>query len=213
MMSLRHGWGWQPTQTASCIYPGHIQCVSAHWRAPSTSLTLSPVAPSPSSSVVPSPFSCAVAIIKAIDCRRCTVTHCTVTIVVVAVACCAVAIIVVVVWWRRRDGQLRQRQWQRRDKIRLRRRWGRRDLSTIQDGWGDSFEYAKCHGWHYVAVCCQASYTVIPTLLGSDFWVLVHMCSQDDVIASWLRLTANSNCFLHLSCTHTMCFSTLICCP
>ena len=32
-MSLHHGWGWQPTQTASCIYPVHIQCVSAHWYA------------------------------------------------------------------------------------------------------------------------------------------------------------------------------------
>ncbi len=35
-------------------------------------------------------------------------------------------------------------------------------------------------------------YTVIPTLLGSDFGVLVHLWlwSQSDVIISWLRLTA-----------------------
>ncbi len=40
-------------------------------------------------------------------------------------------------------------------------------------------------------------YTVIPTLLGSDFGVLDHLWSLDDVIMSWLRLTATSNCFLH----------------
>jgi hypothetical protein len=39
------------------------------------------------------------------------------------------------------------------------------------------------------------SYTVIPTLLGSDFGVLGHLWSQNDVIMSWLRLTAISNCF------------------
>ncbi len=33
-------------------------------------------------------------------------------------------------------------------------------------------------------------YTVIPTLPGSDFGVLGHLCSQNDVIMSWLRLTA-----------------------
>jgi hypothetical protein len=38
-------------------------------------------------------------------------------------------------------------------------------------------------------------YTVVPTLLGSDFWVLGHLLSENDVIMSWLRLTATSNCF------------------
>jgi len=35
MMSLCHGWGWQPPQTASCIHPEHIQIQSvwAHWVA------------------------------------------------------------------------------------------------------------------------------------------------------------------------------------
>ncbi len=33
MMSLHHGWGWQPPQTASCIYIRHIQSVWAHWYA------------------------------------------------------------------------------------------------------------------------------------------------------------------------------------
>ncbi len=44
-------------------------------------------------------------------------------------------------------------------------------------------------------------YTVIPTLLlGSDFGVLGHLWSQNDVIMSWLRLTATSNFFSHHMC-------------
>ena len=33
MMSLRHGWGWQPSQTASYIHARYIQSVWAHWYA------------------------------------------------------------------------------------------------------------------------------------------------------------------------------------
>ncbi len=33
MMSLHHGWDWQPPQTASCIHIRHIQSVWAHWYA------------------------------------------------------------------------------------------------------------------------------------------------------------------------------------
>ncbi len=40
-------------------------------------------------------------------------------------------------------------------------------------------------------------YTVIPTTLGSDFGFLGHFWSQNDVIMSWLRLTATLNCFPH----------------
>jgi hypothetical protein len=40
-------------------------------------------------------------------------------------------------------------------------------------------------------------YTVIPTLLGSDFGALGHLWSQNNVIMSWLRLTATSNRFPH----------------
>jgi hypothetical protein len=36
MMSLRHGWGWQPPQTASLIHVRHIQSVGSHWYAVST---------------------------------------------------------------------------------------------------------------------------------------------------------------------------------
>jgi hypothetical protein len=40
-------------------------------------------------------------------------------------------------------------------------------------------------------------YTVIPTVLGSDFGALGHLWSQNDVIMSWLRLTATLNYFSH----------------
>jgi hypothetical protein len=40
-------------------------------------------------------------------------------------------------------------------------------------------------------------YIVIPTLLGSDFWVCGNLWTQNDVIRSCLRLTATSNCFLY----------------
>jgi len=40
------------------------------------------------------------------------------------------------------------------------------------------------------------SYTVIPTLFASDLGVLGHTWSQNDVIVSWLRLTATSNFLL-----------------
>ncbi len=59
----------------------------------------------------------------------------------------------------------------------------------------------------------QQPYTVLPNLLGSDFVVLGHLWSQNDMITSCLRLTATSNCFPHPSQTFTKCLSTLICCP
>ncbi len=40
-------------------------------------------------------------------------------------------------------------------------------------------------------------YTVTSTVIGFDFGVLGHLRSQNDVIMSWLRLTATSNCFPH----------------
>ncbi len=40
-------------------------------------------------------------------------------------------------------------------------------------------------------------YTVISSLLASDFGALGHLWSQNDVIMSLLRLTATSNCFSH----------------
>ncbi len=56
-------------------------------------------------------------------------------------------------------------------------------------------------------------YTVLPTLLGSDFGVLGDLLSQNDKIMSWLKLTATSNCFPHPYWTRTKYLSTLIYCP
>ena len=56
-------------------------------------------------------------------------------------------------------------------------------------------------------------FKVITILLGSDFSVLGDLWSQNDVIMSWLRLAATSNCFLHPYETYTKCLSILICFP
>jgi hypothetical protein len=50
-------------------------------------------------------------------------------------------------------------------------------------------------------------YTVITTQLGSDFGVLGHLSSQNDIITSWLRLTATSDCFPHPYETYTKCLA------
>ncbi len=59
----------------------------------------------------------------------------------------------------------------------------------------------------------QQPWTVIPTILGSDFVVPGSLVKPIDVITSWFRLTANSNCFLHPHHTYKKFLSTLICCP
>jgi hypothetical protein len=56
-------------------------------------------------------------------------------------------------------------------------------------------------------------YEDIPTLLGSDFGVLGHLRSQKNLIMSWLKLTAISNCFPYQYKTYMKYLSTLICCP
>jgi hypothetical protein len=67
---------------------------------------------------------------------------------------------------------------------------------------------------YMLSICIKHQpYTDIPTLLGSDFDVLGHMWSQNDVIMLWLRLTATSNYLPHPYWTYTTCLSTLICCP
>ena len=73
--------------------------------------------------------------------------------------------------------------------------------------------YTKCFstlircGWAY-----GCTLTLLPILHGSYFVVLCHLWSQHDVIMSWLRLTAISNCFPHPYHMYTTCLSTLICC-
>ena len=48
-----------------------------------------------------------------------------------------------------------------------------------------------------IRVWWQPYPVIVPTLLGSDFGVLVHMSTQNGVIMSYLRLTATSICFLY----------------
>jgi hypothetical protein len=43
----------------------------------------------------------------------------------------------------------------------------------------------------------QYPQTVIPILIGSDFGVLGHLWSQNEVVILLLRLTATANCFSH----------------
>ena len=79
--------------------------------------------------------------------------------------------------------------------------------------------YTKCVSTLISLICCPMAYSsslltqLIPFLVGSDFGVLGHLWSQNDVITPRLRLTATSNCFPHPYCTYTKCLSTLICCP
>jgi hypothetical protein len=61
--------------------------------------------------------------------------------------------------------------------------------------------------WHTVAALHSNTH---PMSLGSDFGVLGHLWSQNDVNMSWLRLTATSNCFPHPYYTYTKCLSTLM---
>ncbi len=89
-----------------------------------------------------------------------------------------------------------------------------------------------CHGWGWqppqtashihirhtkclsTLICCSlvstTSLTQLSTLLGSDYRVLGHLWSQNDVIMSWLRLTGTSDCFLDPYQTYWKCLSTLI---
>jgi hypothetical protein len=58
----------------------------------------------------------------------------------------------------------------------------------------------------------QQPYTVIPTLLGSEFGVLGHLCGFKMMsLCDGLRLLSYSNCFLHPCWTSTKCLITLIC--
>jgi hypothetical protein len=56
-------------------------------------------------------------------------------------------------------------------------------------------------------------YTIIPTLLGSDFVVCGNLLSWNDFILSWLRLTAISICIPHPYWAYTKWLSKLIWCP
>jgi hypothetical protein len=69
--------------------------------------------------------------------------------------------------------------------------------------------------WYAVHRHTAAALQIIPALLTFvRFWGSGSLAeSKWYVITSWLRLTANSNCFPHPYKTYTKCLSTLICCP
>ncbi len=66
--------------------------------------------------------------------------------------------------------------------------------------------YTKCLS---TLLCCPWAYSIsltqIPTLLGSDFGALGHLWSQNDVIMSWLRLTATPQTASHIHIRHIQC--------
>ena len=96
-------------------------------------------------------------------------------------------------------------------------------MMSLCYGWGwqptqtaSHIHYMKCLS---TLICCPWAYSSGSTqlhphyLLSSNIGVLGHLWSQNDVITSWWRLTANSNCFPHPYWTCVKCLSTLICCP
>ncbi len=160
MMWLRHGWGWQPPQTATHINIRHIQSVWAHW------------------------YTVHGHTVAALH----SYTHPT--------------------WLRF---------------------WG--SASLVESKWCDYVMveadshlkllptsildiYKVFENIYILSIYIKYQpYTVTPTPLGSDFGVLGHIWSQNDVIMSWLRLTATSDCFPYPYLTYTKCLNTLICCP
>ncbi len=69
--------------------------------------------------------------------------------------------------------------------------------------------WAHWYAVHWHMAVASNSYTHTTWLI---LWGLVHLGSQNDVITSWLRMTASSNCFLHPYYINTKCLSTLMCC-
>ncbi len=63
---------------------------------------------------------------------------------------------------------------------------------------------------HRHMVAALHSYTHPPWL---RFWGSGSLVSRNDMIMSWLRLIATSNCFPPPHLTYTKCLSILICCP
>ncbi len=146
MMSLRHCWGWQPTQTASWIYIIHIQSAWAHWYAVHGHMGVA------SNSDTHTAW---------------------------------------LIFWG--SGSLEEsKQWhyimvEADSHLKL------LPVSTLNI-------YIVFEHIDMLSMGIQPQpQTVIPTLFGSYFGVLGHLClrSQNDCIMSLLKVTATSNCFLH----------------
>ena len=158
MVSLCHGWGWQPLQTACHIHFRHKQSVWTHWYAVHRHMAVAPN----------------------------SYTQCT------WVRFCDPGSLVESTWYHyvmaEADSQLKLL------------------LASI-------LNIKKCLS---TLIYCFQAYSsslkqLYPPYLG-HIWVC-HLCSQNDVITSWLRLTVTSNCCLRPHHTYTQYLSTLICCP
>ncbi len=144
MMSLRHGWGWLPTQTTSCHHIIHIKSVWAHWHAVHGHMAVASNSYTHttwfifwgSGSLVES--KCCHYIMVEADSPLQTVTH----------------------------------------------------IQTIHI----TSVWANWHAVHDHIAVVSNSYTHTSA---SYFLFLGHLWIQNDVITSWLRLTATSNCFPH----------------
>ncbi len=146
MMSLHHGWGWQPPQTASHIHIRSIQSVWAHWCAVHGHRTLASI----------------------------SYTHLT-----------------WVIFWG--TGSLVESRWGHNVIVE-----GESHLRLLPASTLDLYKVFELIDMLSLGIK-QQPFTFIPTLLGSDFGVLGHLClwSQNDGIMSLLRVTATSNCLLH----------------
>ncbi len=144
MMSLCHGWGWQPPQTASRIHIRHKQSVWLHWYAVH---------------------------------RHTAVASNSYTLKA----------------WRRfcGSGSLVESKWCHHVMVEVDSHLKLLPTSTL-----DLNKVVEHIDMLFMGIR-QYHQTVIPTLLGSDFVVLGHLWSQNDVIMSSQKHTVNSNCFLH----------------
>jgi hypothetical protein len=146
MMSLCHGWGWQPHQTASLIHIRHTQSVWAHWYAVHGH-TLSALH---------------------------SYTHPT---------------------WLRfwGSGPFVESKWCHYVMVEA-----DSPIKLLPTSILDIYKLFGHLDMLSMGIQYQP-YTVIPTPRGSDFGVLGHLWSQNDVIMSWLRLTATPQT---ASCIH-----------
>jgi hypothetical protein len=145
-MSLCHGWGWQPPQTASRIHVYHIQSVWAHWYAVHRHMVAALHSYPPYFAQISG------------------------------------------LWFTYGESKWCHLVMVEADS----------HLKLLPASMLTIYKLFEHIDMLSIGIWLQP-YTVIPTLLGSDFWVWDNLWSQNDVIWSWLRLTATSNCFPHPS--------------
>ncbi len=159
-MSLCHGWGWQPPQTASHIHIRHIQSLWAHW------------------------YNVDWHAVSALH----SYTHST-----------------LLRFWG--SGSHVESKWC--DYVMVEANSHLNLLPTSILNMYNMFEQ-NWYAVHRHMVGALHSYTH-PTWL--RYWGSGSLVESNDIIMSWLRLTATLNCFPHPYWTYTKFLSTLICCP